>query len=95
MKKTLLILAVLSLMACGSTRPVIIHETNEVAIATYQIPEFHIPSKPVLPINSLRPEDKGNHNLIGKAYVKTVNMLDSFSDELLNILEGIKEKGEQ
>lgn len=94
MKKLLIVLLLLTSLGCSTPKPQIIYETREVEVPVYQIPKFYIPSKPILPINVLTIEDKGDSSTIGKAYVKTVNILEGLVDEMTAIMQGIK-KGEQ
>jgi len=90
MKTILVLLVVASLMGCAHTEPQIVYETIEIEIPVYQVPQFEIPEQPVLPIYQLANEDKGNHEKIGKAYVKSINILRYYSRSLKDILEGLK-----
>ncbi len=95
MIKLKLLLISLMLVGCASKPipPQIVYQTVEVEIPIYQIPKFSIPDKPKLPIYLLNDSHKDDHNAIGRAYVSTVKILEAHTEQLRNLLEGIK-KGE-
>ena len=82
------------LLSCATPEKQIVYVTKEIDRPVYQIPEFTIPDRPILPIEHLVESDKNDHNIIGKAYVISIKALRTYNQQLLNILKGIKEKGE-
>lgn len=95
--KILVLVVLISLMgACSTTAPPqVVYVTQEVEIPVYQAPRFDIPERPVLPVNRLTRSNTGNHNVIGKAYVKSLKILNNHVEQLHNLLEGIKKGQDQ
>ena len=93
--KILVLLISLLLVGCGTTKPApqIIYQTVEVEVPVYRPPKFKVPSKPPFPTEALNWSHIDDHEVIGKAYVKTIHILSTHVEQLRNLLEGIK-KGE-
>lgn len=93
--KILTLLLLISLMGCGSKQlpPQTVYVTQEVEVPIYQVPKFDIPTKPMIPVEALNWSHIDDHNVIGKSYVTTVEILKADAQKLRNLLEGIK-KGE-
>jgi hypothetical protein len=95
MKKIFLILLLISVIGCSTTRPPqTIFETVEVEVVVYRTPEFEIPAMPYIPVTNLNWSNLDDHNAVGKAYVSTVKILENHVMQLHNLLEGIKKKGD-
>ena len=94
MKILALLLIISVLIGCGTTRePQTVYVPQRVEVPVYTAPSFDIPLKPLTPLDSLNWSSKDDHNVIGKAYVKSIRILNTHIDQLHNLLEGIK-KGE-
>jgi hypothetical protein len=91
MRILVLVLLLILLSSCASTPEVRIeYRTKIVETPIYQIPEFNIPPRPLLPTELLKDTNRGDHNAIGRAYIASKKILEGYVVELTNILEGIK-----
>ena len=90
MKIILVLIMAASLVGCAHNQPQVVYETIKVEVPVYQVPTFEIPEQPVLPVDQLTEADIGNHEKIGKAYVKSINILKYYSNSLKDILEGMR-----
>jgi len=96
MKILVLVLLISLLGACSAKGPPqIVYVTQEVEIPVYQAPRFDIPKKPLTPVKALNWSNSGDHNVIGKAYVKSLKILENHIEQLHNLLEAIKNGEDQ
>jgi PBP1b-binding outer membrane lipoprotein LpoB len=72
MKLKLLLISMI-LVGCSTKEPPqTVYQTVEVEVPVYQVPEFNIPKRPLLPVDALNDSHKDDHNAIGKAYVNCI-----------------------
>jgi hypothetical protein len=92
MKIKLLLISslILLLIGCAKPAPQIVYTTIEVEVPVYTIPEFVIPDEPYIPLDDLTREDIHDHNKIGKAYVLSIEIYETYTFKLRNLLEGIQ-----
>lgn len=93
-KYLLVLLLVVNLSGCGAEtpKPEIIYKTINVSVPVYTVPEFNIPAKPLIEKDALTMSDKGDYTKIIRAWILSVSTLETYSQKLLNILEGLNEK---